>query len=268
MANSSLSLPELFQVANAANNPLDRLWIPEGNTFVQTVAYGGTMKALLFQTEDTMTISFSSLTTTDGVMDFCVKGWEMIRDQDLVRVSGSDEEPFRINNYFNKWSKMFVDATIEIINAFFSEQGNKKLVLTGMSMGGAMSHGFAYNLHANYDFPHRVEVLAFGSPRIGNKYLNDWIVKYCIVTNYSIIVKMEGLDYVDPVIHFPCKDVDYVNNPNLVLKRDHKIVFDKPINSMTNISASNFIKEWSFIPLDVLPAWNLIHQFQSYMDNL
>lgn len=257
-----LALSERFRWANVANNLATCLWIPEGTHFVETVYMSGTMKGVMFKENDSNTayISFSSLVPF-WFLDFLVKGWYIIKDQELVDCGNG----IQMNRFFHYWSKLFVERFIPVLGKTQID----KLVITGMSMGGAMSQCFAYNLLTQLgDTRHfKVEVLAFGSPRVGNAELGKWLTENVTIVNYSVVVKIGDKFWGDPACYFPCSE-GYVNNPNLKLKRMGEEFCGSVESDSTDISFTTLKREWSFVPLSVLPAWNKAHQFHTYMDNL
>ena len=265
------SLSEKFEHANIANNSSNNIWIPNDHILVSVIELSKTIKCVVFRVKSCLKISFSSL-TYHTLFDFLYTGYQIIMYQNLEQV---DDTFIKMNSFFKYWAKKFFIKLENIIKEFIQEKGAKNILLTGMSMGGAMSQCFFYYLMSSKIIPEKIiiNVKAFGSPRIGNDTLNNWFMAYKNnIINYTICVSHNDEIVSDPVCYFPSAYHGYVNNFNLQFRYNKKI-YDSYLsignyNKDTDITFSNFFREWSFIKKDDLKIWIITHQYDPYMKNL
>lgn len=262
-----MSLAHLFEVSNVANNVVSNLWIPEGYALVKAIEFSKTMKCIIFRKSNEMKISFSSF-TFQNVFNFLNIGYQLLAGQELQML----DESIGMNSFFHYWSYEFFKEAEKVITDFSNEDGTENLVLTGMSMGGAMSQCFYYHVKNSALMSKlNVSVLAFGSPRVGNAGLQKWFDEQGdSVTNYTICSEVDGKIMVDPVCLFPPKKYGYVNNKSLTVYHSRKVYEGKPFNMYTDtdVSFANFWEEWTFIKNADQMVWDVVHQFNEYMKHL
>jgi len=281
------TLPQKFEYANVANNPVDKLWIPPDHTLVHVIELSKTVKCVIFRDKSVLTISFSSL-TYQTLANFLYTGYQLIMYQNLEDIDKDDRicncfsssTNMKMNSFFKYWAKRFFDQAKDIIAKFIQENDfreRKSIILTGMSMGGAMAQCFFYYLEmfrVSVDYNNiEIHVKSFGSPRIGNQALKNWFNMFGNnVINYTICIQLDEKGMTcDPVCYFPSSDYGYVNNHNLKYmhnKRefDYSLIQNRGKN--TCITFMNFFRELTFIKKDDLKLWVKIHQFDEYMKNL
>lgn len=264
-----MSLTEQFRVSNVANNPSNSLWIPYGYTFVRTIEFSLTVKCVIIRRKTVMRISFSSF-TFQNIFNFLNIGYQLVKNQHIKIVD--QEAGIGMNAFFQYWSKMFFDQAKGTILSFLNESQTRRLVLQGMSMGGAMAQCFYYYLKTSGIIKKCLElnVMAFGSPRIGNVQLGKWISGQNQVHNYSICIDLDGVMTGDPVCYFPSKKYGYTNNHNLIPRHKNKL-YGGDIsnrNSDTDVSFRNFWNEWTFIKKTDLRVWDAVHSYDEYIENI
>jgi hypothetical protein len=211
-----------------------------------------------------MRISFSSF-TFQNIFNFINVGYQLIKNQNIETVD--EKSNVGMNSFFLYWSKMFFARAKETIISFMKEKCSRKIIIQGMSMGGAMSQCFYYHLKNSTLPEYNVSVMAFGSPRIGNNELRNWFLHVkADVINYSICVEVDGKLMGDPVCYFPTEKRGYVNNYNLTIKNSNEVYcgYFHNMDSDTDVSFKNFCKEWTFIKKEDLKIWQAVHNFEEY----
>ena len=102
----------------------------------------------------------------------------------------------------------------------------KNILLTGHSLGAAVSTLLAYDMVRNYN-NYSVSLINFGSPRVGNSYFVYDFFKYKF---YSKRVT----HYYDIVPHLPQQLLDYLHIPNEEWYNEDNTHYDTCNDSITN----------------------------------
>lgn len=262
-------LTKQFEISNVANNPANNLWIPDGHEWVETIEFSKTLKCVLFRSENTLRLSFSSF-TFQTIFNFINVGFQLLQYQNIVTVD--DEKNIGMNAFFSHWASRFLERTTEYIVDFLAKNENAEIVLQGMSMGGAMSQCFYYYL-MNSDIrmgKSIVRVVAFGSPRVGNSQLREWFAEQRFIVNYAICIPLDGKVMGDPVCYFPSAKLGYSNNHNMTHMNEKNVYNGDFHNSAsdTDVNFKNFLSDLSFIKKDDLRVWCVVHTFEEYMKHL
>uniref|UniRef100_A0A0G4GPI1 Fungal lipase-type domain-containing protein n=1 Tax=Chromera velia CCMP2878 TaxID=1169474 RepID=A0A0G4GPI1_9ALVE len=110
----------------------------------------------------------------------------------------------------------------EVVVKRLKEHGNRDIVLTGFSMGGALSNLVAYELIENEGCLSDVTVIAFGNAKPGNAKFSEWFGTHLNGDSKNILaVKAEGDDLlIDPVGLTPNFEKGFDHHPSLYLLRE------------------------------------------------
>ena len=92
------------------------------------------------------------------------------------------------------------------INLLVDKNNNNNIIITGHSLGGAISTLLSFDVLYN-NLPYNVYLITFGSPRVGNKNFVEYFNKYKI---YSKRIT----HYYDIVPHLPQSFLNYQHIPN------------------------------------------------------
>lgn len=169
-----------------------------------------------------------------------------------------------MNTFFHDTSLYFAEKVSKKFKSFFRKP-DANLVITGMSMGGALGQCFYYHLKPDV----QTRIYSFGSPRIGNGDLYNWFKnrKNLYIVNYALFKMVGKYRKVDPVCIFPSQyRGDYSHNYNLTM------IFDGTVASSawqyidqldTDISLYGLICNCGF-DKETSRLWELIHDTDAY----
>lgn len=92
-------------------------------------------------------------------------------------------------------------SILSILSSMTSKYKTKQLIITGHSLGGALSTLFAFDLKYN-DYDYDIQyVITFGSPRVGNDYFSKYFYSFQLyskrITHYYDIVPHVPEEYLN-----------------------------------------------------------------------
>ena len=117
--------------------------------------------------------------------------------------------------FYKVYDKLKYDVFYEIKEIEHKYKTNN-LLLTGHSLGAALSTLLAYDVNRKFDY--NVTLITFGSPRIGNdKFVYD-LFKYPIISNRIT-------HYYDMVPHLPQNILGYLHIPNEIWYNEENTIY-------------------------------------------
>jgi hypothetical protein len=184
-----------------------------------------------------------------------------------------------INIDIGNVNRFFYDISLELSKEIMSKirdfffSGKKKLIITGMSLGGALGQCF-YIHFRNLIGDYQTTIHSFGSPRIGDIKLAKWFISQnkLEITNYGLFeLDSDNIKRIDPVCLFPSRKYgNYVNNVNL------KMIFRKQIVDHAEYNIDQ--PDTEITPLSIIcnlgldkktsELWDKIHDTDLYFSNI
>lgn len=222
------------------------------------------IKLKIYQSKKTLIVSYSPF-NCDQLTHHLYNGGLIVWKQDTI-----DIDIGAVNRFFYETSLSLASDILPNIKKFFKKH-QAKLIISGMSLGGALGQSFYLHFRRLVgDYPTIIH--SFGSPRVGDMKLSDWFIcqKNLQISNYALFeLDSDNIKRIDPVCLFPSRRYgNYVNNPNLKMLFRKKIIdqadyyIDQPDTEITPLSlCCNFGLDKRTCEL-----WEAIHDTDLYLD--
>ena len=243
------NIENLFMIANCHNFKPDFKQLA-------SIEYDATIKGFLYEYRNNYIVTFTPY-DYKGLLSYLKTGMKLLYNQDLTRL-----EDGGMNSFFYRYSLRF----FEDMKPFFTKKV-KKIYVTGISMGGAMSQCFYYHLHSILPPSTSTILYTFGSPRIGDGKLMQWFTRQKKLHLKNIfllkLVQQDGITQriYDPVCTFPNRE-EYINNANLYGLCHNKLLSDG--TSLIDRELYEFTLCNLFFSSALSKAWEETHNIEEY----
>jgi triacylglycerol lipase len=169
-----------------------RFIVPAGYRFLAAFsaeAYGATMETFgnLIESDDTIIISFRGTTSTaDTISDLIAHQMPY----PWISNGGSTHHGF---------TEIYATARMQIIHTLSKCDSNKKLIITGHSLGGALATLCALDLAYNTKFAPPI-VYTYGAPRVGDPtFAATYNQK--IALNHRVVIESDLIPLIPPPLY-------------------------------------------------------------------
>jgi len=119
-----------------------------------------------------------------------IQNW--ISNIQISQIQPYDNKDIGVDKGFFTLYDNLKPSILSILSSMTSKYKTKQLIITGHSLGGALSTLFAFDLKYN-DYDYDIQyVITFGSPRVGNDYFSKYFYSFQLyskrITHYYDIV--------------------------------------------------------------------------------